>query len=274
MHLRTFVARGLFLGIALTSMTIAHAQYVDILNSPDTPTGGLSDMNLKTLLTNAGIGSYIYSTPALNGGFATDQITERAFIATSGFVPQIDVLFTDNQRKAAAGYQPYHRIGWYQRDAGTGAPAESAIKDVVWEASAEAAGNTNNRKKLTTTSTDFASLNRANPFELRLTSATQADSRSGSIYGNDLFNPSSFRNVAYFKERNLAGDLIADSYIIAWEDLRGGGDKDYNDMAIRVKYVRAVGANPVPEPTTLAFVVLTVLGTGVIRRRKTKYTGR
>jgi hypothetical protein len=38
---------------------------------------------------------------------------------------------------------------------------------------------------------------------------------------------------------------------VAFEDLRGGGDGDFNDFQFAVSHVRLVSSSPVPEPATL-----------------------
>lgn len=51
--------------------------------------------------------------------------------------------------------------------------------------------------------------------------------------------------------------------LIGWEDLRGGGDMDYNDMIYLVDVLQAV-----PEPGSLALFSLGLMGLGLASRRR------
>ncbi len=61
---------------------------------------------------------------------------------------------------------------------------------------------------------------------------------------------------------------LANEFVLAWEDLYGGGDRDYNDFAVAVESVSSV-----PEPTGLALfgVGLVVLGMGTRLRKTTAH---
>ena len=60
-----------------------------------------------------------------------------------------------------------------------------------------------------------------------------------------------------------AGLWGANEYILGWEDLAGGGDKDYNDFVVLVESV-----NPVSEPATLALFGMGLLGLTFARRNR------
>jgi hypothetical protein len=56
------------------------------------------------------------------------------------------------------------------------------------------------------------------------------------------------------------GDAVG-NYVIAWEDLFGGGDRDFNDLVVEVNVA------PVPLPATLWFLGSGLIGLVGIRRK-------
>ncbi|RLA39294.1 MAG: PEP-CTERM sorting domain-containing protein [Gammaproteobacteria bacterium] len=59
-----------------------------------------------------------------------------------------------------------------------------------------------------------------------------------------------------------AGVWGPSEYILAWEDLNGGGDEDYADFVVMVESV-----NPIPEPGLAALLGAGLVGVGLSRRK-------
>lgn len=97
-----------------------------------------------------------------------------------------------------------------------------------------------------------------------------------TFYSHAGLNADGFDHAAFF-------DLVTDAYnyedyilgsdlMIAFEDLYGGGDRDYNDFVVGISDVTSLEVSANPEPGTLILLSSGILGAGYYMRRKMRKT--
>lgn len=76
------------------------------------------------------------------------------------------------------------------------------------------------------------------------------------------------RNLDNFIHANVSATItqagFLESWLVGFEDLFNGGDKDFNDAIIRVN----LAAAPVPEPSIIALFAAGLIGIGIAGRRR------
>lgn len=108
---------------------------------------------------------------------------------------------------------------------------------------------------------DFlAELPSLSKFEFVLNSPTNSE----NFWSSDPFWNDGNDHMVTFKV--IGGPFFDPStvtYVIAWEDLPGLGDRDYNDLVVEVR-----GVKPIPEPHTLLLLGLGLMVLAMAKRTK------
>lgn len=92
----------------------------------------------------------------------------------------------------------------------------------------------------------------------------------GTFFSETDRNADGFDHMVAFQGgagRGVVGGSawLANEFILAWEDLRGGGDQDYDDFGVIVESITAV-----PEPGTLALFGFGLLALAGTKRRQVR----
>jgi hypothetical protein len=228
-------------------VTTVHGTVVPIINDA---TG--SELDLVQILNNATGNLGLYHDTGLS---IDNQLTDKAFEQCSAGLVTLTVL--DQQ----AGHEDYHRVGFYQ-PAGTtpiGAPPTYTLAGVTF-----LAGDLDSDPLTAITPAGAATI--AGRFGLFFDDRTYEGSRPEGYYpseesldpdGNDI-------HFAVFYDYITGTSTISTcSFLVAVEDIHGGGDLDYNDMVFRIANVSVV-----PEPGSAALLCLALLPTLHRRRRR------
>jgi hypothetical protein len=191
------------------------------------------------------IGNYLTSTGAFTGAGANVGTLPYWGTSTGGF----DTSFafgnpwatqgTATLMLEVAGYSNQNTFGWYTVDAGT------INLNQLFSGSASPPAT--------------LSFTPGEVFGFYITTPQNYTYFTQSAYNRVTSTGASadtaFQHFALFQQQ-------PNTYWLGIEDLFGGGDRDYNDMVVKLTYV------PVPEPRTMILLGIGLLGLGLFGRRR------
>lgn len=104
-------------------------------------------------------------------------------------------------------------------------------------------------------------------------SGTDSRQNTFTFFSDTLLNEDEYDHMVAYQGNDqdvisldggqTTGTWTDNEYILAWEDLMGGGDEDFNDMVLIVESVE-----PVPEPGTIALLGMGLLGLAYYARKR------